>query len=87
MYLGLYINDFIFSFSNFTKSLEIFMPLLIMILIAGFFLNKILSLLYYIFIEVKSSKNMNLKPCKIMRERCSGDNLKSLKIKKSADTK
>lgn len=87
MYLGLYINEFIFSFSNFTKSLEIFTPLLIVILIAGFFLNKILSLLYYIFIEVKSNKNMNLKPCKVMRERCSGNNIKSLKVKKSAATK
>lgn len=87
MYLGLYINDFIFSFSNFTKSLELFMPLLIIILIAGFFLNKILSLLYFISIEVKSNKNMNLKPCKVMRERCSGNNIKSFKVKKSADTK
>lgn len=87
MYFGIFINDFIFNTNNFTKSFEIFLPLLIIILIAGFFLNKILNLLYYIFIEVKSYKNIKLKTCKIMGERGKRDSLKSQKMKKSADTK
>ncbi len=87
MYISMVINHLIFNFSNFTKSVEIFLPLLLIILIAGFFLNKILKILYYFFIEVRTYNKMELKTCRIKAAKCKKDNLDISKINKSADTK
>ncbi|MDF2801212.1 MAG: hypothetical protein K0S61_1115 [Anaerocolumna sp.] len=88
MYIGMVINHLIFNFNNITKSLEIFLPVLLIILIAGFFLNKILKILYYIFIEVRTYKNIELKTCRIRSTKCKKDNhLDICEVKKSADTK
>lgn len=84
MYFSMVINHLIFNFSNFTKSLEIFLPLLLIILIAGFFLNKILKILYYFFIEVRTYNKIELKTCRIKDTKCKKNNLDL--NKKSADT-
>lgn len=87
MFTGMVINHLIFNFNNITKSFEIFLPLLLIILIAGFFLNKILKILYYFFIEVRTYKNMKLKTCRIRDIKCKKENLDIHELKKSADTK
>jgi hypothetical protein len=87
MYIVMVINHLIFNYSNITKSFEIFLPLLLIILIAGFFLNKILKILYYFFIEVRTYKSMELNTCKIRNNKCKKENLDIHERSKSADTK
>lgn len=94
MYISIVINHFIFNLSNFTRSLEIFLPLLFIILITGFFLNKILKILYYFFIEIRSSKQMELKEVTITNKYCNhsmnkhcNHRMNKSETKKSADTK